>query len=214
MGENDWKRARSREQVEHRANEVLDAAARLFRNMPYDEVTLQKIAKEANFTRSNLYRYFATKEEIFLTLYLSDVREWVGEAQEAITGKLTPEEFADVSTEILFRHPRLLDLTPLLALTLERNASEELYRETKIALGGILEELTIAMRTALPSLTPERAVDFFHFYQSLISGAWPMARQSKACMRILNELGMEWMAVDFRKLVSGSVLAYLKGILE
>ncbi len=209
----DWQRARSREQVEHRTNEVLDAAARLFRSVPYDGVTLQMIAKEAGFTRSNLYRYFATKEEIFLFLYLADIRVWVKDVSESVGANLTPDAFAAVWTEITCRHRRLLELTPLLTLTLERNASEELYRDTKIAFADVLEVLTRVISKALPALEPNRIGEFIKFFQALVSGAWPMSKHTETQRRTLEELGMNSIVVDFPKLVSESIHAYVRGSL-
>jgi TetR/AcrR family transcriptional regulator len=213
MCERDWKRARSREQVEHRVNEILDAAARLFRSVPYDGVTLQMIAKEAGFTRSNLYRYFSTKEEIFLMLYLSDIRIWVQDVLESVGGNLSPDDFAAVWTEITCRHRRLLDLTPLLTLTLERNSSEELYKETKIAFGLAMEDLSAMISKALPGLDPEEIGEFLKFYQALVSGAWPMSRYTEMQSRILDELHMNRVKVDFPKLISDSLLAYIRGVI-
>jgi len=60
----DWVRARSDEQIEQRINEIVDATARLYEENRFEDITFAMIAKEANFTRSNLYRYFQTKEEI------------------------------------------------------------------------------------------------------------------------------------------------------
>ena len=60
-----WVRARNEEQIEQRISEIVDATARLYESHRFEEITFAMIAKEADFTRSNLYRYFATKEDIF-----------------------------------------------------------------------------------------------------------------------------------------------------
>ena len=59
-----WERARSEEQIEYRVNEILKATAKLYEEHRFEEITFVMIAKEAGFTRSNLYRYFKTKEDI------------------------------------------------------------------------------------------------------------------------------------------------------
>ena len=66
MSKNNWIRARSKEQIEQRIEAILDAAGTVFQNVPYEKVTMLMIAKEAGSSRSNLYRYFKTREEIFL----------------------------------------------------------------------------------------------------------------------------------------------------
>lgn len=71
-----WQRARTDEQKEQRIAEILDAAARLQAQLDFDKITLAAIAKEANFTRSNLYKYFRSKEEIFFEFLKYDVHLW------------------------------------------------------------------------------------------------------------------------------------------
>jgi AcrR family transcriptional regulator len=45
---------------------------------------MQMIAREAGFTRSNLYRYFTTREEIFLTLFTADFEICVQQFMSAV----------------------------------------------------------------------------------------------------------------------------------
>ena len=74
-----WQRARSEEQKEHRISEIVDATARLYEKHSFEEISFTLIAKEAGFTRSNLYKYFSSKEEIFLTFLIQDTRIWRAE---------------------------------------------------------------------------------------------------------------------------------------
>ncbi len=64
----DFERARSLEQKEARIEEIKAAAESLFNEVPYHEITLSMIADRLSWTRANLYRYFKSKEEIFLDL--------------------------------------------------------------------------------------------------------------------------------------------------
>jgi AcrR family transcriptional regulator len=57
-----WQRSRSREQKEQRIAEIVDATARLYQKHSFEDITFALIAKEADFTRSNLYKCFNTKE--------------------------------------------------------------------------------------------------------------------------------------------------------
>ena len=54
----EWKRARSDKHKEHRISEIVAATARLYKKHSFEEITFSSIAKEAKFTRSNLYKYF------------------------------------------------------------------------------------------------------------------------------------------------------------
>ena len=60
-------------------NSILIAAERLFIKRGYENTSLKMIADICNISKSNIYRYFGSKEEIYETI--------VGPAREAITGK-------------------------------------------------------------------------------------------------------------------------------
>lgn len=49
---------------------------RLFKKRGYENVTLNGIAVEAGFTKSNLYRSFSSREEIFLSIFSGLFSEW------------------------------------------------------------------------------------------------------------------------------------------
>lgn len=66
MGE--FIRARSDDQKQQRLDEIKAVAARQFAERPYHQITLTTIADELGWSRASLYKYVATKEEIFLEL--------------------------------------------------------------------------------------------------------------------------------------------------
>lgn len=64
----DFIRARSCEQKAQRLEEIKAVTAHQFAERPYHEITLTTIADELDWSRANLYKYVATKEEVFLAL--------------------------------------------------------------------------------------------------------------------------------------------------
>jgi len=64
-----WERARRPEQTAARRKEILNAAKALFAELEYEEISLNAIAREAGFSKPNVYRYFSTREEIFLAIF-------------------------------------------------------------------------------------------------------------------------------------------------
>jgi TetR/AcrR family transcriptional repressor of nem operon len=81
----------SREQVaEHRAR-ILTAAARLFRQRGFDDVTVAEVMKDAGLTHGAFYGYFPSKEAL--------IAEAIGHALPQAPDKATPRrsagEFAD-----------------------------------------------------------------------------------------------------------------------
>ena len=61
-------RARTSEQKQERMLEIKTAADKLFKKMPYANITLTTIAENLGWSRANLYKYVTTKEEIYLDI--------------------------------------------------------------------------------------------------------------------------------------------------
>jgi len=214
MKSQDWQRARTEEQVEQRVREIQEAAARLMQTLPYEKVTLLQIAKELDFTRSNVYRYFSTKEEIYLSIYVADMQRWSEDIEREFTEPLSIEEFAEKWTEILCRQEQLLELSSLLAVTLERNTSEAAFRKTKVFLGELLFRLVGILRKVLPMLSDDQIVEFARTQQILFSGAWPMSRLPERQKEILREMNSEYMILDFPVFYRDTILRLLKSLAE
>lgn len=75
----DFIRARSDEQKAQRLAEIKAATEKLFSQHPYHEITLATIAEELGWSRASLYKYVATKEEVFLSI-ITDKRKAYTEA--------------------------------------------------------------------------------------------------------------------------------------
>lgn len=214
MNDCGWKRARSDEQILQRITSIMNAAGTVFCRVPYEGVTMLMIAKEAGTTRSNIYRYFNTREEIFLAIYMNDIAEWAEEVIMSFTDRLTIEDFASKWTELLCRQKRMLQLTPLLSLSLEKNSSEELYLKTKVTLYELTEKFSSIMRRVLPELSEEHIYRFILLHQALSAGAWPMSQYTGYQTRILKENGLDFFKLEFSSFYLESITAYLKGIVS
>ena len=52
--------------VASRKDEIVKAVETLYQTMNFKDITLKEIADLTTFTRTSIYNYFQTKEEIFL----------------------------------------------------------------------------------------------------------------------------------------------------
>ncbi len=214
MGEIEWKRARNSEQKDQRINEILDAAAELFHTEPFEKVTMIMIAKEAGFTRSNLYRYFSTKEDIFITLFMSDLKNWKDDLLQELIGSETLEQFVEKWTDVLMKQHRLLELSPLLTLNLEKNTSEKIYREIKIVMVEQMEDVISIVSKIIPGLSDEKIYKLLFTHQVLAAGLYPMCQYSEMQTKVLNDLNLDFMKLDFSSFYSETLHLYLKGLLS
>ncbi len=194
-----WQRARSEEQKEERIREIVTATARLYDQSPFDEITLARIAKEARFTRSNLYKYFKTKEEIFLGLLGQDIEDWGRSLVEALRpGEVkSVAEFAAIWARILTEHERLLRLFSILFTSLEKNVSLESLVRFKSTMRVELATIVQLLCELFPTLTPEKAGQFLHVQGALAIGLYPATHLSDIQRQAMEQAGFEQIGLDF-----------------
>ena len=75
-----------------RKQQLLDVAARLFKERGYHGATLQDVADEIGVTRSALYHYFSSKEEILYLLAQQALKEAAAGFQEIFQSDAPPDE--------------------------------------------------------------------------------------------------------------------------
>ena len=72
-----FQRARSEEQREARRQAILDAAAAMLTEMPVAQVTLNGLSRRAGLAKSNVLRYFESREAVLLELLDSAWQDWL-----------------------------------------------------------------------------------------------------------------------------------------
>jgi AcrR family transcriptional regulator len=210
-----WVRARSVEQIEYRVQEIIDATARLFESYRYEEITFAMIAKEARFTRSNLYRYFKAKEDIFLDLLKHDLANWRMDLLASLSkSTYTIPEFSELCLNLLLKHKRMIDLFTLLYTILEQNASLEALTAFK---RNVMEELGVTVEhltRALPFKSPEAAAEFVFAHTSLAIGMYPLMNLSPQQKQAMDTVGMVSDPEYFRGILLNSIESLLCGLTE
>ena len=208
-------RARTDEQKEVRYAEIIAAAKRLFDGMGYDEITLASIAKEAEFTRSNLYKYYKTKDEIFLEIIIGYMAAWREDLQQSFQGKeFSINEFAHIMARSYREHEKLLDSLTVLFVFIEKNVSLENLTEFKRGLKQEMEALVEMLCQAMPALSPQQALEFIIMQVAAANGLYPMTTLTEKQQQAANDSGLGDLHGSFEIRLEHILAGYLKGILE
>ena len=77
--------------------EIIDACASLYETKSFRDITIRDIGEKTSFTRTSIYNYYHSKEEIFLALLRREHEAWTEDLNGISRqyGKLSAEEFAD-----------------------------------------------------------------------------------------------------------------------
>ena len=85
-----FQRARSEEQREARRQAILGAAAAMLAEMPVAEVTLNELSRRAGLAKSNVLRYFESREAVLLELLDSAWQDWLVQLDRDLADAVDP----------------------------------------------------------------------------------------------------------------------------
>ena len=210
-----FQRARAPAEKQARREAILAAAADLFDEEGLAGVSLNGIAREVGLAKSNLYRYFESREEIFLHLLQADQQAWIAEVERALAplaGSGRPQAVATALAESLAARPRLCSLMASVTSVLERNLSADAVLAYKSSTLTWVLRLANALQVALPGLTPDDTFVVLRTLYSLVAGLWPAANPPPAVAEALERLAMPEMCVEFERDVAACLAATLVGL--
>ena len=209
-----WQRARSEEQKEQRISEIVHATARLYSKHRFEEISFTLIAREAGFTRSNLYKYFSCKEEIFLAFLKQDIIAWRKDLVKSFSGRKShsAETIASLWVESLLRHRRLLDLLSVMPSFLEKHVTEERLVDFKRCANDELQVLSELLCRTFGALTPEKVGEFVELQMATAIGLYQITNLSEVQEKVLEYPEFRHMKADFKGCLQKAVEYFLQGL--
>jgi len=104
---------REKERLRHR-EEILEAAKRVFFANGYLSTTMETIAAEAEFSLATVYKFFGSKENLFMEILLEELERMEGQLDE-ISNRKEPVraricEYFNARMELFWKNPAMLGL--------------------------------------------------------------------------------------------------------
>ena len=211
-----WQRARTEENKNERKEAIHQAALKLFKEEGYEGVSFNAIASEAGFTKSNMYRYFSSREEIFLNVFAELFQDWFDDYHarlEALRKNTSPEKFAQAWLDSLNSREKFLDLTPLLFLALEKNSSYEQLVVFKRLSMNLLFQLSQQIERIYPQLQGEKAFSLLTLSYNSMSNYWAANQQSDALRKLYAEEEFQMLKPNFERDLSIAIQTAVKGLI-
>jgi AcrR family transcriptional regulator len=210
-----FRRARKPDEKALRRKAILDAAAALFVTKGLDGVSLNAVARRAGIAKSNVYRYFETREAIFLALLDEDLTAWVAALEAALaplSGDADPRAVARVLAQTLVAAPRSCALEAAVTTVFEQNTSEELIASHKRHVLRIGVRLGNALRAALPSLPAPAVGPLLRYVHAAIAGLYPLANPAPAAARAMQDPQLAVLRCDFAEDLEAMLAAVLTSL--
>jgi AcrR family transcriptional regulator len=179
-----FQRARSDEQRAVRSQAILDAAAAMLEEMPVADISLNELSRRVGLAKSNVLRYFDSREAVLLELLAGSAHEWLAHLAAELPSavrrragfKRRAEQLSTAIATSLVERPILCDLMASQAAVLEHNVSVEAVTKYKLASLADAEILAGLVRDALPELGEDDAWRY-------VAGAWLMTAALSAYSR-------------------------------
>jgi AcrR family transcriptional regulator len=141
------RRPRTRLAPNERQHRLLEVAAEEFAQAPYEQIRITDIAERAGVSKALLFRYFATKRELYLECVRADSAK-LAEAVDIDLDMPAAERFPralEVLLEFIERHPYSIPARPAGELRRHKQAVREIVRINEQLISRIIERMGVGV---------------------------------------------------------------------
>lgn len=184
-------RARSESDKAEREQNILNAAEKLFLQERFHSLTLADVARHTGLTKAALYRYFRSKELLFITLYRRAMEQLVADVEA-----IGPGGFPDRFLTQFQAHPVFCGLTAILHVALETGLSEAEAKEFKLFLLEQCQRLSAVISAATGKDQASCLAYLMQCQQALI-GCWHMSHPPEPARKAMQSAPLTVFQIDF-----------------
>ena len=175
-----------------RKDEIISACAALYETTSFRDITLGDIGARTSFTRTSIYNYFQTKEEIFLALMQREYEAWTEDLESLLHrfACISAESFAGELAHTLEERRCLLKLMSMNHYDLEANTRMENLVAFKRAYGGALQAVRRCLEKFFPSMDTEDVQAFLYAFFPFLFGVYPYTEVTAKQLEAMELAGM------------------------
>lgn len=194
-----------------RREEIISACEKLYQTMNFKDITIIEIGKETSFTRTSIYNYFNTKEEIFLALHQKEYELWIEELEKIISENeiLTAEEFANLLAKSLENRRQLLKLMSMNHFDMEMNSRQENLIEFKKVYGKSLRTVKNCLDKFFPAKSEAEKQNFLYAFFPFIYGIYPYTVVSQKQIDAMDAAGTNFIYHSIYELAYNCIIKLL-----
>ncbi len=167
-----FSRARSEEQRASRAAAILATADAMLGEMRVADVTLNELARRVGLAKSNVLRYFPSREAVLLRLLDRETRAWL----DVVEARLD-DGIARAIASAAADRPVFCDLAASSAAVLERNVSGEVAADYKRS--SLETSDRLARLAGFDGLSSAAGLLFVGAVMIAIGGVWATSQPSE-----------------------------------
>jgi AcrR family transcriptional regulator len=216
-----FQRARSNEQREQRRQAILSTAAQMLGEMPVADLSLNELSRRVGLAKSNVLRYFETREAVLLELHDTAWKAWLDRLDSALSpasaGGDTRTRYERVAAALaasLVADPLVCELISVSASVLERNISPQVARRHKLASIANTDRMAAQLHASLPELSDDGAWRAAAGTLLSVAGLWPLTNPTQAMLCVYQDPQLARMRLDFPTALQEILSVILAGCLS
>ena len=196
-----------------RKEEIVNACEKLYQTMGFKEITMKDLSSATSFTRTSIYNYFQTKEEIFLALLQREYALWIGDlaAMMEANDALTKEAFADKFARTLEKRAQLLKIMSMNHYDMETGSRPERLKEFKTVYGRSLQTVRACLDKFFPQMSRSEKQDFIYTFFPFMFGIYPYTFVNEKQRTAMEEAGVNYVFLSIYEITYNCVKRLLGG---
>ena len=203
----------SPELTEARREEIINACEELYKTKSFKEITLKDIGNVTSFTRTSIYNYFQTKEEIFLALLKREYELWIDSLKETMkrVDTMTKDEFAAMLAHSLEERAQLLKIMSMNHYDMETGSRPERLKDFKVAYGESIRTVMACLHQYFPDMDVAQKQDFIYTFFPFMFGIYPYTYVTEKQRTAMDEAGVNYVFMSIYKITYNCVRKLLGG---
>lgn len=187
-----------------RREEIIDACAALYETMSLREITIKLIGAHTSFTRTSIYNYFETKEEIFLALLRREYEAWTADL-DALPAQPDAAALADALARTLERRGTMLRLLSMNLYDIEANSRVENLAAFKTVYAASMQAVRRLLARSGPALSGPAAERFLYAFYPFLFGIYPYTTVTPKQQQAMAMAGVEYPRLSVREITRNFV---------
>ena len=197
-----------------RKEEIISACRKLYETMSFKDITLKEIGQQTSFTRTSIYNYFETKEEIFLALFAQEYELFAEDLDRLLEQRemLSPDELSSELAHALERRPLMLKLLSMNLYDMEANSRMERLVEFKKAYGESSAAVDRCLKKFVPDFTEENRQTFLYAFLPFVYGLYPYTVVTEKQRLAMKEAGIPYVYMSTYEMAYTFIRTLLGGL--
>ncbi len=195
-----------------RKEEIINACEELYKTMSFKEITLKEIGAATSFTRTSIYNYFQTKEEIFLAFFEREYDRW-NESLDFIleeNEQLSKKELSEKIAVSLSEREQLLKLLSMNIYDMEANSRPEILTSFKKSYGTSINNISRLLKKFCLDMNESDIKNFIYMFFPFMFGIYPYTSVTDKQRKAMEEAGINYVYQSVYELTYSCLCRLLK----